>query len=317
MQNSSGSTSTPAPAGKDSAARAAGERRDEAPRGPILLATDLSARSDRALDRAIQLARQFNVPLLAVHVLSPPHSLSLAAPVPVAVGPLVEQAEARLLRDIEPLVEGVKVAVRVYTGDPAERLRQVADEEKCALIVTGVARDETLGRMLLGTTVERLVRETSQPVLVVKQRARAPYQDAVVATDFSPASRWALRAALAVLPPQALTLFHAFELPRGPLRDTGPDSETAKGFQRMAEESAMDFMNATPELADRPQPRIQVAAGRPERVVIEYVRQTRAHLLVAGTQGAGALAGVLLGSVAEALLDRSPCDIMVVRQPRQ
>ncbi|RXN84733.1 universal stress protein [Achromobacter aloeverae] len=285
--------------------------------GPILLATDLSSRCDRALDRAILLARQFDVPLLVAHVLSPPHSLSLGTPVPVDLDRLVEQAEARMLRDLETLADGVRVALRVYTGEPAARLRQVADEEKCAFIVTGVARDETLGRMLLGTTVERLVREASQPVLVVKRRARAPYRDAVIATDFSPGSRWALRAALALVPSEALTLFHAFELPRGPLRDAAPGSEAAKGFQRMAEENAVDFVNATPELHGKPQPRVQVAAGRPERVVVEYVRQAQASLLVAGTQGAGGLAGALLGSVAEALLDRAPCDVMVVRQPRQ
>lgn len=38
----------------------------------ILLATDLSARSDRALDRAVQLARQWNSKLLIVHALEKP-----------------------------------------------------------------------------------------------------------------------------------------------------------------------------------------------------------------------------------------------------
>ncbi|WP_454692077.1 universal stress protein [Achromobacter aloeverae] len=313
MQTSSGSSMPAAPGER----RTLGQSHGGAPMGPILLATDLSGRCDRALDRAVLLARQFDAPLLAVHVLSPPYSLPMGAPAPVDLESLKEQAEARLLRDLENMVDGVRLAVRVYTGEPAARLRQVADEEKCALIVTGVARDETLGRMLLGTTVERLAREASQPVLVVKRRARTPYRDAVVATDFSPGSRWALRAALALLPSEALTLFHAFELPRGPLRDTAPASETAKGFQRMAEENAIDFVNATPELHGKPLPRIQVAAGRPERVVVDYARQTQASLLVAGTQGTGGLAGVLLGSVADALLERAPCDVMVVRQPRQ
>jgi nucleotide-binding universal stress UspA family protein len=299
---------------------AAGKQPGRKVTGPILLATDLSARCDRALDRAVLLARQFGVPLLVVHVLSPPHSLSLGAPAPVDTHQLREQAEARLLRDLENMVDGVQVALRVYTGDPAARLRQVAEDEHCALIVTGVARDDALGlglgRSLLGTTVERLVRETSRPVLVVKRRARAPYQDAVIATDFSAASRWALDAALTLLPSASLTLFHAFELPRGPLRDTSPDTETAKGFQRMAEESAADFVNATPALNGRPPPRFQVAAGRAERVAIDYVRQTQASVLVAGTHGASGLAGALLGSVAEAFLERAPCDVLVVRQPR-
>ena len=83
----------------------------------------------------------------------------------------------------------------------------------CSLIVTGIARDETLGRLLLGTTVEKLARQARQPVLVVKTRPRKPYHDVLVATDFSPGSRQALRAALQLVPDANLTLFHAYDVP--------------------------------------------------------------------------------------------------------
>lgn len=47
----------------------------------ILLATDLSARSDRAMDRAVLLANEREAELLALHVLEPVEDLG-AAPVP-------------------------------------------------------------------------------------------------------------------------------------------------------------------------------------------------------------------------------------------
>lgn len=44
--------------------------RDSIPPKKIMLATDLSSRGDRALDRAIQLAKSWKAELLIVHALS-------------------------------------------------------------------------------------------------------------------------------------------------------------------------------------------------------------------------------------------------------
>ena len=57
------------------------------PKSPILVATDLSARSDRAVDRAIQLAQEMSCPLMVAHVVEGMSAkerhelLSLAKPV--------------------------------------------------------------------------------------------------------------------------------------------------------------------------------------------------------------------------------------------
>lgn len=273
--------------------------------GPILLATDLSARGDRALDRALLLARQFDTSIIALHVIESQVRALLTPQRPAAE----REAQARrtLLRDLDGV--DVDVVVMVRCGDPVPLLRQVAEENRCGLVVAGVARDETLGRILLGTTVERLLREAATPVLVVKRRARHAYRDALVASDFSEGSRAALRAALSLLPPEGLTLFHAFDLP-----GNRKDEVTAKGFQRTAEDAAAQFLENTPELQGRAKPRIQVAAGLPERVLVDYAEQTDCDLLVTGTHGATGLARTAIGSVADALIEKASCDVLVVRQ---
>lgn len=273
--------------------------------GPILLATDLSARGDRALDRAMLLARQFGTSVIALHVIES-QVRALLAPQHHA-GEREAQARRTLLRDLDGLDVDVEVMVRC--GDPVRLLREVADENGCSLTVAGVARDETLGRILLGTTVEKLVRESTAPVLVVKRRARRPYRSALVASDFSEGGRPALRAALALLPVSDITLFHAFDMP-----GSRKDEVTAKGFQRTAEEAAAQFLDSTPELHGREKPRIQVAAGLAERVLIAYADQTDCELLVTGTHGATGLMRTAIGSVADALIEKAPCDVLVVRQ---
>lgn len=276
--------------------------------GPVLLATDLSARGDRALDRAILLARQFDTSVIALHVIeSQSRALLTSKP---SVTERESQARRALLRDLEGIDIDVDVVVRC--GESVRLLQQAADENACSLIVAGVARDETLGRILLGTTVEKLVRQSQVPVLVVKRRARQPYRDAVVASDFSEASRPALRAALALMPVSCLTLFHAFDLP-----GNRKDELNSKGFQRTAEEAAAQFLDDTPELHGADKPKIQVAAGLAERVLLAYAEQTDCDLLVTGTHGHTGLMRTAIGSVADALIEKAPCDVLVVRQPRR
>jgi len=274
----------------------------------ILLATDLSARSDRALDRAVQLAQQRQARLVALHVMEPSAAKSLGAPPwRRSAGDHRELAERRLRDDLAGT--GVAAEMRVETGKPHEVIGAMAAELGCELIVSGVARDETLGRLLLGSTVEKLVRQSETPTLVVRRRCRGPYRKAVVATDFSEGSRHALLAAHRLLPGTALTLFHAFETPLG---RSGADS--VQSARAEAETAARQFVSATPELAGAEPPECRIEHGPPATLLSEYACAQDLELAVVGTHGLTGLLRTAIGSVAESLLESLPCDVLVVRQ---
>jgi nucleotide-binding universal stress UspA family protein len=59
----------------------------------------------------------------------------------------------------------------------------------------------------------------------------------------------------------------------------------------------------------------QVMTGNPVEVIIEYARDTNADLIVACTHGRGGLSHLLMGSTAEALVRRSPCPVLTLKQP--
>jgi hypothetical protein len=98
----------------------------------------------------------------------------------------VEIAKRELCSDLREAGDGV--TLRIEQGDPPEVILRIAKEQGSELIVTGVARNETLGRFTLGKTVDRLLRVSEVPLLIVTDRAREPYQMVVVAVDFSDAS---------------------------------------------------------------------------------------------------------------------------------
>ncbi|AZY53909.1 universal stress protein [Bordetella avium] len=277
----------------------------------ILLATDLSARSDRALDRALMLARQHHDRLLALHVMEPPSASTLATPAWRRLTPDHKAlAEQRLAEDLAEA--GVPTEAVVVSGHPLDVILDTVQHFNCSLIVTGVARETTVGRLLLGTTVERLARHASTPVLVVKARPRKPYQDVVIATDFSEGSRQALTAALKLAADARITLFHAYSTPAG--QDDLPQDAEVRSLYNDALQKAQAFLAATPELAGRAMPEIVLEAGLPEHMLSEFVFKRRCDLVVTGTHGLTGILRTAIGSVAEKLLEALPCDVLIVRQ---
>jgi nucleotide-binding universal stress UspA family protein len=254
------------------------------------------------------LSAEWRARLVALHVLQQP---APATDLPSWRRPPDPRQVARrqVLNDLRG-AQGIEIDVMVERGDPATTILDVAERLGCDLVVTGVARAETFGRMLLGATVEKLARKANAPVLVVKTRPRGPYRNVVVATDFSEGARAALEATLTMLPSAQVTLFHAYDVPYEGFVDD-------KAAARAAMAASQAFLAATPAVA---------ASGRCIDTICEYgdvgallreLAQARGVDLVAlGTEGRTGLAQVLLGSVAERLLKSLLVDMLVVCRRR-
>ncbi|HEX5132343.1 MAG TPA: universal stress protein [Candidatus Krumholzibacteria bacterium] len=59
----------------------------------------------------------------------------------------------------------------------------------------------------------------------------------------------------------------------------------------------------------------RVLYGNPVDAIVEYANETNADLIVSCTHGRGGLSHVLMGSTAEALVRRSPCPVLTLKQP--
>lgn len=279
----------------------------------LLLATDLGSRSDRALDRAGQLATAWRAQLTVVHALEQTSEFLQSPGRKGRFWRVREDRVAAVARQLraDMLDEGVRASVVVEEGDPADLVLETARRTGTELIVTGLARAEPFGRLLPGTTVERLVRRADAPVLMVRKRVRGAYRRIFVGTDFSPASAGALMVAACWFPDAQLTLFHAAEPPFGGIvsRD-----EPAVEWARTARGEAERFLaSAAIPMDRRASVAIMVDQGRPEAVLRDYAEQDAFDLVVVGRRGRNPVADLLLGSTADAIMHQVPSDVMVVR----
>lgn len=289
----------------------------EAPR-KILLATDLSARSDRAMDRAAILMRQFGAELVVVHVLEQSAKFDAVRRKRFSQSfhpnaQLIETARRQLCDDLRNM--GDRVALRIEDGVPPEIILQLAKAEGCDFIVTGVARNETFGRLTLGKTVDRLLRASELPLLIVTDKARAPYRSIIVAADFSGASRQALEASAVLFPEQKITVFHAHGAPA--LYAASDLERHVEQWRLAAHADYLAFVRSA-DIHDEARARLGVAIewGDTSRLVRELVQTTDADLVVLGTRSRGRLLHALVGSVAQKIATSLPCDALLIPERR-
>lgn len=277
---------------------------------PLLLATDLGPRCDRALDRCAQLAQQWNVPAVALTVVDPQALPPLRAPdgrpqpAPQAV------AERRLRCDLA--ASAVPMRVRVERGPVADTILAVARAEGSGLLVSGVARHEALSRIVLGSTVDSLAQRAPVPLLVVRCRVHGPYAQVRVATDFSDTARHALERAAQLFPQAQLTVFHAFGNPYPVLAGMGPD-EARQAGRDAAQREALAWL-AQAELPPGLRERIHLSLeyGDAAQLLALHGERCPEDLIVLGTRGRGMLATLLLGSTAQRALEMAEGDMLVV-----
>ncbi|WP_170985301.1 universal stress protein [Roseomonas sp. AR75] len=282
---------------------------DIPPRG-ILLATDLSCRCDRAQDRAVRLAERWGATLHLLHVVE--HAAALA-PAWRHGRPAREVLAERRLR---AATEGraVRAELLLRQGSPPSAILDAAQETACDVIVAGIARGDTIGRAILGSTVERLVHRAPMPVLVVKNRAERDYDRLVVATDFSPSSAQALRQALRLFPDARKTLLHAYRVPFEGFISKDANREEMLGNAR--QRCATFLADAAIPQSARDGLDCRIEYGSPDDLIAAHVWDADVDLAVVGTHGSSGVFDILIGSTAERLLEYLPCDVLVVREPR-
>lgn len=136
----------------------------------IIVATDLTRVSARAVEVGIDLARRLSARLLLVNVLDLGRLSGLGR------HDRMDQAraerEAVLLEMVRAArTAGVDAEYLLWQGAPVETITEAATSEDAEMIVVGTHRRRGPGRMLLGSVSDELVRTAGVPVLIVPTEA--------------------------------------------------------------------------------------------------------------------------------------------------
>jgi nucleotide-binding universal stress UspA family protein len=299
----------------------------------VLVATDFSPPSAAAMIYGRALARRFGATLHVLHVaenffLRPtsaqPHTL-MAAKTRTLNETVTDDDRATLHA----------VATVDVSDSPAEAIAEYARLQNIDLILMGTHGRSGISQFLVGSVAERVVRTAPCPVLTVRhpehefvipdpsetpRPVMITLKQILVATDFSEPSDAALAYGreLARTFDADLTVLHVAE--NLAARSFGADgiaftsAELQADVEDMARSRVAALLVGDANLGIR-STGVVVTGNSPAATVTAYAEQQNIDLIVMGTHGRGAVAHLLMGSVAERVVRTAPCPVLTVRHP--
>ena len=138
----------------------------------ILVATDLSPKSDAAIRYGADLARQLNAQVIVHHVMGTPElpveRLDHTGEAPP--GKAKEHVAQELEQHVADVFGGTtpdNVETVLAFGDPALEVADVATKRDCDLVVVTVANRSRVGKFLMGSHARRMMVTSPVPVVAV------------------------------------------------------------------------------------------------------------------------------------------------------
>lgn len=267
----------------------------------ILLATDRSEFSTGAERLAIALAKHFGAKLFIVTVVITNDELAALAP------QMLEQTEAEARAHLDKVSAearraGVTCEDVVRRGyDPAQEIVDVAEASQVDVIVVGRRGRRGLARVMLGDATVKVIGRANCSVLVAPRAAQMWRRRILLATD---GSRYSDAAAIA-----AGNLARGCDLPLTVVSvTTESHSEQRRAEARQAVDRVAAFM-----AKENLQVETIVGHGKPDEVIIETAANKAADLIVVGSHGRTGLKKILVGSIAERVLNASEWPVLVAK----
>ena len=312
---------------------AAGRKRTRI--GTILVPTDFSPESLKAVRYATSLLRQFDGALHLVHVHDVDYSYAL--PPIVAVPPMITagEVEAYCRGELQKLSAehtqgGIAPQLHCASGRAFDRICKLAADIPADLIAISTHGHTGLKHLVLGSTTERVVRHAPCPVLVVRdvERDFVATDDAAgaadaslkignicVPVDFSACSANGVRYAVSFAKKcgAKLSLVHAVHVqPFIPAdRFVAYSREPAPGIiERAARMQLRKFVKSID--FDGVPHESEVQIGRAADQICAYADAKGCDLIITSTHGLTGFAHVMLGSTAEHVVRYARCPVLVV-----
>jgi nucleotide-binding universal stress UspA family protein len=292
----------------------------------ILVATDFSAPSNKAVQFAAAVARGYGAKVYLAHVVSA-LGFTLAGPDAACIA---EEAAWRDLRLLEENLQrvgtlaGVTHEAIVCQGEVWEQLEQVAEREHVDLIVIGTHGRTGFRKVVMGSVAEKIFRHASCPVLTIgpgvpsEAPAVEQFHRILFPTDFGGASQHALSYAIALANSSHAKLVLLHVLSPMPVVETGPYWYLANDVNQRREivrpaatERLRNLLPPGTRLFSSPQ--FEVVFDFPPEGIAAVAAEQKADLILMGVRGASLRTGNHIPwAVAHEVLCRAHCPVLTV-----
>jgi len=275
----------------------------------ILVPTDFSESSGKAIEASIQLAKRFKSRITLLYV-SPYRNFMKETEL------LLEVAIKEKLMDLKLKISAEKVEVSdiIEKGVVFEKIIEVAQEIDANVIIVGSGSKNKHDNFKLGTTVEKLMRKNQIPLWVVKNEPVNSFRKILCPVDYSNASKRALTNAITLTKRfgAELTIIHIFEPIEVRSIGSSINSEEENNIRRDRKE--LEFNNFLDQFNfESIRYNTELKEGIPFLEILRAIKKKKSDLLIMGTTGKTGLSRLLMGSVTEKVTRELPCSFITTK----
>ncbi len=265
----------------------------------LLVCTDGSPNSQVAVNKTLALARLCGSTVFVLQVLQLVPAFACGAP--ALMERLAEEIRLPMEASTAQAAAGrVTLKTRLCRSvSPFAAILEEIERLQPDLVVMGRYGKTGLTRLMLGSVTARVIRLSPVNVLVVPLGSTLGFFRILIASDGSPCSAAAFREALAIARQMRGKLLAISVLPRK--KETGLAEEILENLHITAAEQGVDLES-------------RVLVGEPDAAIVEAAQKSRTELIVLGSHGRTGFKRLLLGSVAERVIGRAACPVLVVKK---
>jgi len=295
----------------------------------VLFATDFSEASEAALRYVTALSLRYGSVIHLAHILADVTLLRPGAPDPAVIGSLYEDAHSGAQEKMQRLTDRLKGfphAAYIRHGETCQVLAELVGEQQIDLLITGTHGRTGLGKLVLGSVAEEILRQVRCPVLTVgpkavgtvvpdsrRDRELPPAQinirQVLYATDFKQESQEAFRYALSFAREfrARLALLHVIETYGDqPYEHPGPIDNSLSRLRELVPDGA----------GLRHPPEILAEFGSPSDCILQTAADREVDLIVLGARPAAGHLGAATHfgrAVAHKVIVGAHCPVLTVR----
>jgi len=281
----------------------------------ILVTTDFSAVSDRALDYAIALARRYDARIYLAHVITPDPFQFAEPQLAQATYEKVRQAAEEGITDIliSGKLRGVPHEVLMEEGNVWPTLEKLVVQHEIDLVVCGTHGRGKVQKILIGSVAEEIFRQADTAVLTVGPAVKGEtlkeieLANILFATDFGPGAAKAAAHAFSLAQEHNahLTLLHVIE---------SAAAYTEESMARQKDINVVRMKQLMPHGSeDWCKPEFHVACGNAVEEILIAARERKADLIVMGAKTRRSLAGHVPLTIAYNVVTKATCPVLTVR----
>lgn len=281
----------------------------------IMVTTDFSEISDRALDYAIALARRYDARIYLAHVISPDPFQFAEPQLAQATYEKVRQAAEEGITDIliSGKLRGVPHEVLMEEGNVWPSLESLIVRNEIDLVVVGTHGRGKVQKLLIGSVAEEIFRKADCAVLTVGPVAKKTHGKEVdlnrilFATDFGPGAEKAAAYAFSLAQEHnaTLTLLHVIE---------SAAAYTEESVARQREINVVRMRQLMPPGSENwCKPEFRATFGAAVEEILIAARESNADLIVMGAKARKGLAGHAPLTVAYSVVTKATCPVLTVR----